>query len=607
LLLAVIPVVLIFIGINLRLANQNYSMFNIDPEFSLLFSGIALGHGSINLFIDHPGTPVIVFAAIIMRIIHLFRPSSSFTQDVLQNPDFYLNALNISMIVFITLIIFFAGWCIYRKTGNLPAAIFIQFSPFVVEHVISIIERFMPEPWFIAHVIVLCSITVLDLYGYFNNTKLKYQSWLVYGVIIGFGISLKLTFLPFFLAPLFLLTGIRKKSYYLGTTALSFLIFTFPIFKRSREFFRWTKALAINSGRYGSGKASVIDPDQFFIQLKAIIQSEKYLVYITILALLVLIISLLPWVRRRMGNKRYIAALAGFTATLIVGILIISKQYAGHYLVPYSLLTVFICYLSINVLIEIVQFRKWWLEAIIYSLVALMMLSNPKSIKQHKKYLEIRRQNLSYKKEIVTEIEKLPQSDEYWKLNPNELNQSGLLTFTTNFDAYWPPLNQQVFYPLTYGTITFGAEDEIPDPPTGTQITWNSPTAPVTITMSWQQPPINDFDHFNIYMNEGSGFELLGETIGTQVFYTTNNTDSTLFYVTTVDKAGQESEPSENMIFDVALNINEAMGSQFFNIYPNPSGNITNINCKIVESGFYSIRIFDLNGRLIQIILIKRR
>lgn len=176
LLLAVIPVVLIFIGINLRLANQNYSMFNIDPEFSLLFSGIALGHGSINLFIDHPGTPVIVFAAIIMRIIHLFRPSSSFTQDVLQNPDFYLNALNISMIVFITLIIFFAGWCIYRKTGNLPAAIFIQFSPFVVEHVISIIERFMPEPWFIAHVIVLCSITVLDLYGYFNNTKLKYQS-----------------------------------------------------------------------------------------------------------------------------------------------------------------------------------------------------------------------------------------------------------------------------------------------------------------------------------------------------------------------------------------------------------------------------------------------
>ncbi|HQB49026.1 MAG TPA: T9SS type A sorting domain-containing protein, partial [Bacteroidales bacterium] len=129
---------------------------------------------------------------------------------------------------------------------------------------------------------------------------------------------------------------------------------------------------------------------------------------------------------------------------------------------------------------------------------------------------------------------------------------------------------------------------------------WNSPTAPVTITMSWQQPPINDFDHFNIYMNEGSGFELLGETIGTQVFYTTNNTDSTLFYVTTVDKAGQESEPSENMIFDVALNINEAMGSQFFNIYPNPSGNITNINCKIVESGFYSIRIFDLNGRLIQ-------
>ena len=190
--------------------------------------------------------------------------------------------------------------------------------------------------------------------------------------------------------------------------------------------------------------------------------------------------------------------------------------------------------------------------------------------------------------------------DEYWKLNPNEFNQSGLLTFNNDFDSYWPPLNQQILYPLTYGTITFGAEDEVPDPPTGTHIKWNSPTAPVTITMSWQQPPINDFDHFNIYMNEGSGFELLGETIGTQVFYTTNNTDSTLFHVTTVDKAGQESEPSENMIFNVPQSINEIVGSQFFNIYPNPSGNITNIKCEIVNPGFYSIRIFDLNGRLIQ-------
>ncbi len=192
--------------------------------------------------------------------------------------------------------------------------------------------------------------------------------------------------------------------------------------------------------------------------------------------------------------------------------------------------------------------------------------------------------------------------DELWKLNPNALNESGLFLFTTGFDGYWPALNQQIFYPLTYGTITFGAEDNVPSPPNELHITWNSPTAPVMITMEWNQPAINDFDHFKVYINEGDAFELLTETIGTQIFYLTENTDYTLFHVTTVDKAGQESEPSENMIFDVTTGVAEVSSAAKLIIYPNPTSAAATISFEVEKPGDYNIAIYDMSGREVKTI-----
>ncbi|NCC73119.1 MAG: T9SS type A sorting domain-containing protein [Sphingobacteriia bacterium] len=201
---------------------------------------------------------------------------------------------------------------------------------------------------------------------------------------------------------------------------------------------------------------------------------------------------------------------------------------------------------------------------------------------------------------VVMELVIPMGDDEVWKLNPNEFNQSGMMMFTTNFDGYWPALNQQIFYPLTYGTLTFGADNEMPPAPDELDIWWDSATAPVLIKMEWAQPDINDFDHFNLYINEGSGFELLTETIGRQVFYITDNTDYTLFYVTTVDKAGQESEPSENMIFDVTTFVTEVESAANLQIYPNPVSADANIMINVENEGEYNISVLDINGRIVQ-------
>ncbi|MFP4471598.1 MAG: carboxypeptidase regulatory-like domain-containing protein, partial [Bacteroidales bacterium] len=193
--------------------------------------------------------------------------------------------------------------------------------------------------------------------------------------------------------------------------------------------------------------------------------------------------------------------------------------------------------------------------------------------------------------------------DADWKINPNAENQSGMFTFTlddpSNFDGYWPALNQQIFEPAGYGTMTFGAEDTTPVPPDDLYIEWNSDAPPVIVTLEWNQPPINDFDHFNVYYNDDGTFDLLTETVGTQVFYLTDVTDYTLFYITTVDKSGQESVPSEYLIFDVTIGIEENSPLQQPTVYPNPSSDAFNIAFDLTRPGNYMLDVLDMQGRLI--------
>ena len=453
--LLVVPVVLAVIGLTLRNINGGFSIFAIDPEFSYLYSGVLLGQGKINLFTDHPGTPLIVLAAIVSRIVHLFRSPGPFVEDVMQNPDIYLNAINLSMIVLIATVVFIAGWWMYRKTGNLAAVLFLQISPFVAESVFSSLERYMPEPFFIAVVVMLVAVIVVDIHGKLSGSSFFTNRVVIYGLIIGFGISLKFTFGPFLVIPLFLLGGFRNKLRYLAAMVISFIVFTFPLLKRGKAFYEWIKSIVMHSGKYGSGEANVLDPNQFFANLKSIYQSEKHLIYALALAAVVLIISLLPVFYRRIKNKKYLLALAAIGTAMLLGILAISKHYAAYYLIPYSILTVAIIYLSVTILLEIISYRKWWVEALLYTAAALIILSNPVSVKQYSVYKKIRIQKHEVKQNIISDVENLSLnggalllSADNWHINKESGLFFGMLMTPGGSKRFGPVLN--ILYPDTY-------------------------------------------------------------------------------------------------------------------------------------------------------------
>lgn len=195
-------------------------------------------------------------------------------------------------------------------------------------------------------------------------------------------------------------------------------------------------------------------------------------------------------------------------------------------------------------------------------------------------------------------------NDADWKITPNAQNTSGLFSFTlddpTAFDGYWPCTNPQIFVPIGYGEITFNAVDDVPPPPDNLIIWWND-APPYTVTLEWNPPAVNDFDHFNVYRKVNTGsWEFLMSTIGTQILYLSATGDYTEFHVTTVDQSGQESVPSQIAVFDITIGIHENTEKIIRQVFPNPTKGSVNISLEILQSGTYDVSVSAMDGRTVK-------
>jgi hypothetical protein len=192
-------------------------------------------------------------------------------------------------------------------------------------------------------------------------------------------------------------------------------------------------------------------------------------------------------------------------------------------------------------------------------------------------------------------------SDSTWQINFNNQHKSGIFIFALDdpsaFNGWWPCTNANIFSPAGYGTITFGATDQVPPAPNNLQLF--NPVAQ-NIMLQWEQPDINDFDHFNIYeaVNGGS-FTLLDHTAGVQYFLTVPN-GTYQFYVTTVDQTGHESVPSNTVSTDVTVG-SPALTSEIsmLKFGPNPFSDHLILDLKTEKTTSLQAVVYDLNGKMI--------
>ncbi len=202
----------------------------------------------------------------------------------------------------------------------------------------------------------------------------------------------------------------------------------------------------------------------------------------------------------------------------------------------------------------------------------------------------------------------IPIGTETWEINPSAENQSSLAIFVLDdnapeangFDGWWPLDNINLFAPAGFGTITYGAVPETPPAPENLVLADNLNE---TITLSWDQPNINDLAYFNIYLSLDSGTHIIiDETIGVSYLYELGAGTAYDFYVTTVNQAGMESDPSNNVEFIVvnSEDLPTPLITKLNGNYPNPFNPTTMINFSIEQDKQVELTIYNLKGQKVK-------
>lgn len=326
LILLVIPIILIFVAAATKQTAGPYWLgSNSDPEYSYLFNSLNLSRIKSIQHIHHPGTTLQVFGAGIIQITHVFRSNNQLVDDVLKNPELYLNIINESLVILIGVSFFIVGYLTFKLTGKFSYSLIIQVAPFLSLTTVSYLHRANPElvliliaPWF----------SYLVLFHFFNKKIESPYPLIFLEAISGFAIATKINSAPFILIPLLFLS-FKKKIIYLVTTFAFLIFFTLPIYYHYIRFIEWISKLIIHTDIYGGGPATVINYQSFTQNIVTIISGE---IPLTLTVVVIAAFTLLLLFKRRgHGDWKYFVGILIF---YFVEVTIVAKHYLPHYLIP---------------------------------------------------------------------------------------------------------------------------------------------------------------------------------------------------------------------------------------------------------------------------------
>jgi|GEM_PF-2070114 hypothetical protein len=337
----ILPIIFLYLGLIVSSEIGAYHLFTSDPEYAYLLNGLNI----LNFhFPDHvmgPGTPLQLYCAIVIQIVHLFRGNTSLNVDVLQNPDLYLYYINLSIIVLTSIVIFFTGYFVYKSSNNnYFTGLFIQLTAFSSWLTYDLMRRIMVENLVFIGVLILIVLIFKYLKYSSDKDKLfdKYVIW--FSVVIGFIAATKLMYLSIAIIPFILINGYKKKAMYVLLSIVSFFIFGFAIINRWNAFYSWYWDNFIHSGQYGNGESTIIDPNVFINNLTLIFTSDCIFLKSFIFILISIIIYHLPILKVKQKNDNYYKALIGIFISNVIMILLVAKQFKYYYMITAILLQI---------------------------------------------------------------------------------------------------------------------------------------------------------------------------------------------------------------------------------------------------------------------------
>jgi hypothetical protein len=352
----IIPIIFLLNVTVIHYSLGAFFMGRVDPEYFYMYNGIVLGAGNLSIqYYAHPGTPLHFLIATSSRIIDLFQPGD-YMKSFVDDPEKYIHAANLFLNALITIVLFVCGLYAKKYSGSYLAGLLIQFFPFGSSALLSISGRLFPEALMIIPLLLISLMIIKYIYdntdpaGYFIDIVL-------YGLIIGFGIACKLTFIPVILIPLVLLQiSFRQKIRMVLYTILFFAIFAYPVVFNYDDFWRWVYGIFTHSGKYGGGEKNFIDFATVPDNLENLLKFNKELFTVALSSLVISGLYSIKYVKdKSLSNLKIRRAVYAVNISILVCIAFTLKHFELYYFMPFSIFKYLLILLST---LLILSYRK---------------------------------------------------------------------------------------------------------------------------------------------------------------------------------------------------------------------------------------------------------
>lgn len=368
----ILPLVFLWSGFSFERNN-----FPNDPEYIYLMNELCICDGQSVGHIDNPGTTLMQIGAGTIAAKHLISnpDNDTMVEQVLKNPDVYIEATRKVIVILNALLLVFLGWIVFRKTGSAWVALLIQISTFLSVYILDTIwGKLSPEPLLFFMTGLYVSLVFLF---YHDENKKHWKYVILFALITGAGLATKATFLPLFILPLFILPSIKRKLFYLLGIVPAFVLFTIPAIPEYDRMFFWFRDMIGHSGIYGSGEEGMIDTKTYFPNILRILSFFPGFTVILVTGISTLSAVFFSGKRRIVAEELKI--LAGLLVTSVVGILLVAKHYGGnHYLIPVLLLSGLTLFILVKIAEELFDFKaiKTYLVPVMVSVFAVFIIWN---------------------------------------------------------------------------------------------------------------------------------------------------------------------------------------------------------------------------------------
>lgn len=339
--LALVPLALLAASQLLR--TPFHLSYRVDPAYVYLLNALNLAELAPPWHVDHPGTPVQLLGALVIRaewarrcLVGVCAPVA---QDVLADPERYLRLFQVVLAAGFCAALLLMGVALARACGVLPALCAQVTAAAFGAVVLRGLPGVSAEPMLATVAALLVAALGAPALGPRADAPGPHPTGraLAVGGILGLGIATKVTFVPL-VGLAFLLKGARARALALAAVPLAFVACTLPAVSRYPAMFDWLGRLATHRGRYARGPAGLPGASELARNVATLAAGEPVLFALLGLCAAVALMAALrpPAAAEARRVRRVLLAVA---AVVVLQVAITAKYTFPHYLLPAMMAT----------------------------------------------------------------------------------------------------------------------------------------------------------------------------------------------------------------------------------------------------------------------------